>query len=53
MYKVKFFMSGSSPRKLKRGNANLLGGRVQVMSMMPFALTELKNHYSLLTWIVI
>lgn len=31
----KFILTGSSARKLKRGNANLLPGRLIVLSMAP------------------
>lgn len=41
------YISGSSPRKLKRGQANLLGGRVSIRSLMPFTSAELKNKFHL------
>jgi len=38
-----FIMSGSSPRKLKRGAANLLGGRAWRFELFPFVYAELEN----------
>lgn len=40
---VRFFLTGSSARKLKRGRANLLPGRVHVYHLGPFSFGEL-NH---------
>ncbi|MBF0491789.1 MAG: ATP-binding protein [Deltaproteobacteria bacterium] len=40
----KFYLSGSSARKLKRGNANLLPGRVQVFHLGPLCARELDYH---------
>jgi predicted AAA+ superfamily ATPase len=44
---LSFILCGSSARKLKRGHANLLGGRAWRYEMFPFVTAELKN-YSLL-----
>ena len=38
-----FVLSGSSPRKLKRGAANLLGGRAWRFELFPFIYTELED----------
>ncbi len=43
----KFIISGSSARKLKRGQANLLGGRAWKEVLFPLTLDELPNNYSL------
>jgi predicted AAA+ superfamily ATPase len=51
--KVKFAMTGSSARKLKRGSANLLAGRAFNYHLYPFIQSELKNKFELdqvLTW---
>jgi predicted AAA+ superfamily ATPase len=40
---LSFVLCGSSPRKLKRGKANLLGGRAWRYEMFPFVSPELKN----------
>jgi predicted AAA+ superfamily ATPase len=48
-----FALTGSSARKLKRGNANLLAGRASVYKLFPLTFTELKNDFQLetaLTW---
>jgi predicted AAA+ superfamily ATPase len=42
-----FIISGSSARKLKRGQANLLGGRAWMEVLLPLTLDELPNNYSL------
>src|SRR3989338_10149173 len=39
--KLKFVLKGSSARKLKRGHANLLGGRALVYALFPFSYHEL------------
>lgn len=41
--KLKFYLTGSSARKLKRGQANLLPGRVISHSLFPLTVTELVN----------
>ncbi|MFP4520646.1 MAG: ATP-binding protein [Fibrobacterota bacterium] len=38
---MSFILCGSSARKLKHGNANMLGGRAWRYEMMPFTLNEL------------
>jgi predicted AAA+ superfamily ATPase len=38
---LRFILSGSSPRKLKRGKANLLGGRAWRYEMLPLTSEEL------------
>lgn len=45
--KIKFYLTGSSARKLKRGAANLLPGRVISLSMTPLSLEELSFKYNL------
>jgi predicted AAA+ superfamily ATPase len=45
--KIKFALTGSSSRKLKRGGANLLAGRAVVFSMFPLTYFELQNKLSL------
>lgn len=42
-----FILSGSSARKLKRGSANLLGGRAANLSLYPLSLTELSGDFDL------
>ena len=46
--KMSFIMSGSSARKLKRGKANLLGGRAWRYELLPLASAEITN-WDLLT----
>jgi len=41
---LSFILCGSSARKLKRGHANLLGGRAWRYEMLPLATPELKNY---------
>ena len=45
--KAKFILSGSSARKLKRGGANLLGGRAQICAMHPLTEWELGDRFLL------
>jgi len=40
---LSFILCGSSTRKLKRGQANLLGGRAWRYQLFPFVSSELKN----------
>jgi predicted AAA+ superfamily ATPase len=40
---LQFILCGSSARKLKRGQANLLGGRAWRYEMLPFTFPELKD----------
>lgn len=44
---LKFALTGSSARKLKRGGANLLAGRAHVNSLFPFTHRELGNSFDL------
>ena len=44
---VKFVMTGSSSRKLKRGQANMLAGRAVTCYLYPFSCFELKNNFDL------
>lgn len=39
--KVRFLLTGSSARRLKRGNANMLGGRALRAELYPFTIHEL------------
>lgn len=43
----RFVLTGSSARKLRRGSANLLGGRLLETSMHPFMAAELGEAFSL------
>ena len=45
--KQKFALSGSSARKLKRGQANLLAGRASVYQMYPFSSFEIGSNFEL------
>ncbi len=45
--KLRFALSGSSARKLKRGGANLLAGRAITRNMDPFSYAEIKQEYNL------
>ncbi|MBI4651136.1 ATP-binding protein [Candidatus Desantisbacteria bacterium] len=40
---LRFILCGSSARKLKRGHANLLGGRAWRYEMLPLVTAEIKN----------
>ncbi len=42
----RFFLTGSSARKFKRGSANLLPGRVLSLELGPLSLLELKKDFS-------
>lgn len=44
--KIKIYMTGSSARKLKRGRANLLPGRLFTYQMSPLCLSEVKGHWN-------
>lgn len=51
--KIRFTLTGSSARKLKRGGANLLAGRAFVYQLFPLSHLELKNDFKLdefLSW---
>ena len=45
--KYRFILTGSSPRKLKRKDPNLLAGRALILSMHPFSVAELGNDFQL------
>ncbi|MFH1488692.1 MAG: DUF4143 domain-containing protein [Pseudomonadota bacterium] len=45
--KLKFILTGSSPRKLRRGGVNLLGGRALTLRMYPLTAAELKTDFDL------
>lgn len=45
--KIKFALTGSSARKLKRGGANLLAGRAFVYHLFPLSYIELANDFDL------
>jgi predicted AAA+ superfamily ATPase len=44
---VHFLLTGSSARKLRRGGANLLGGRARVKHLHPLTSHELGGHFNL------
>jgi len=44
--KLRFILSGSSARKLRRGGTNLLAGRAIVTHMFPFVSAELGSDFS-------
>ena len=51
--KLRFALTGSSARKLKRGKANLLAGRVSLRYLYPLVATEVPANYSIgdvLSW---
>jgi predicted AAA+ superfamily ATPase len=45
--KINFALTGSSARKLKRGGANLMGGRTLMRNMFPLVHAEYKEHWSI------
>lgn len=45
--KYRFFLTGSSARKLRRGSANLLPGRIVSLEMTPLTLDEIDYKYNL------
>jgi uncharacterized protein len=45
--KVRFILTGSSARKLKRGGANLLAGRAAVRRLHPLTLREMGDRFDL------
>lgn len=45
--RLRFVLSGSSARKLKRSGVNLLAGRARVESMFPFVSVELGTRFDL------
>ena len=46
-HKIRFALTGSSARKLKRGAANMLAGRAQTFHMYPLTYVELGDHFDL------
>lgn len=42
-----FVLSGSSARKLKRGGANLLGGRAKDLKLHPLTKAEMNGHFDI------
>ena len=46
-HRIKFALTGSSARKLKRGGANLLAGRAASYSLSPFSALELGDSFRL------
>jgi len=46
-HSVKFALTGSSARKLKRSQANMLAGRAFNFSLFPFSYLELKEKFNL------
>jgi len=44
---VRFLLTGSSARKLRRGGINLLGGRARTRYLHPLTSKELKQHFDL------
>lgn len=45
--KIRFLLTGSSARKLRRGGANLLGGRARELHLFPLTSNELANSFDL------
>lgn len=44
---LRFILTGSSARKLRRGNANLLAGRAYTYHLFPLTFMELGDHFNL------
>ena len=44
---IRFLLTGSSARKLRRAGVNLLGGRARTQYLHPFTAFELKKHFDL------
>ena len=45
---IRFLLTGSSARKLRRGGVNLLGGRARTIYMHPLTAGELGEHFDLM-----
>ena len=45
---IRFLLTGSSARKLRRGGVNLLGGRARTKHLHPLTFSELGGHFNLL-----
>lgn len=46
---IRFLLTGSSARKLRRGGVNLLGGRARIRHLHPFTAMELGDRFDLYT----
>jgi len=46
-HKLKFILSGSSARKLKKSSTNLLGGRAEVIRCYPFVSNEVGDNFDI------
>ncbi len=44
---IRFLLTGSSARKLRRGGVNLLGGRARVQHFKPLCFPELGRHFDI------
>lgn len=44
---IRFLLTGSGARKLRRGGVNLLGGRARIEHLHPFSYCELKKKFDL------
>jgi len=44
---IRFLLTGSSARKLRRGGENLLGGRARIRHLHPLTAEELGTHFNL------
>ncbi len=44
---IRFILTGSSARKLRRGGANLLAGRAYTYNLFPLTFTEMGDHFDL------
>lgn len=44
---IRFLLTGSSARKLRRGGINLLGGRARIKYLHPLSYYELKEHFEM------
>lgn len=44
---IRFLLTGSSARKLRKGGVNLLGGRARVRNLHPFSAAELGDSFDL------
>ena len=47
---MRFLLTGSSARKLRRGGVNLLGGRARSLTLHPFSCRELNNFDLMRAW---
>jgi uncharacterized protein len=51
LHKINFLLTGSSARKLRRGGANLLGGRAWEARLFPLTSEELKDKFDLIRYL--